>query len=121
MHLHNQSLLINHDTFQHAQHGDPLGLDIPQQFNTFDFQSFNKLYKLCKIFSFGEKSLSFLLIVVLTVHLILKDQAITPYNKFGPRKLCCPRILKDPSLVIRPFRFLKKKVLCTRVARLINK
>jgi hypothetical protein len=55
MHLHNQSLVVNHDTFQHAQHGDPLGLNIPQQFNTFDFQSFNKLYKLRKLFKAMNK------------------------------------------------------------------
>jgi len=55
MHLHYQSLVVNHDTFQHAQHGDPPGLDIPQQFNTFDFQSFNKLYKLRKLFKAMNK------------------------------------------------------------------
>jgi hypothetical protein len=55
MHPHNQSLVVNHDTFQPAQHGDPLGLDILQQFNTFDFQSFNKVYKPRKFFKAMNK------------------------------------------------------------------
>ncbi len=32
-----------------------MGLDIPQQFNTFDFQSFNKLYKLRELFKAMNK------------------------------------------------------------------
>ncbi len=50
----------------------------------------------------------------------LRDQTIIPYNKFNSRKLCYQKILKAWSLVIRSFRFIGQKHLCTRVVRLTN-
>jgi hypothetical protein len=49
MHFHNQSIVLNHNTLQWAQHGNTLNLDILQQLKAFGCQSFNKLCKLQKL------------------------------------------------------------------------
>jgi hypothetical protein len=48
----------------------------------------------------------------------LRNQAIVPYNRFGPMKLGYPIIFKNLSLVLKPFKFLGQRILCVKVARL---
>ncbi len=50
MHLHNQRFIFNHDTFQWAQHGDPMGLHIFEEFETFGLQNFSKLAKFHELY-----------------------------------------------------------------------
>lgn len=51
----------------------------------------------------------------------LNNQTIIPYNIFGPRKFNCPKILKKLNLVLRPFKFLRWKLLCTEFVGLKKK
>jgi hypothetical protein len=45
MHLHDQRFIFSHDTFQWVQHGNPIGLHILQEFETFGLQNFSKFGK----------------------------------------------------------------------------
>jgi hypothetical protein len=50
MHFHDQRYIFSHDTFQWVQHGDPIGLHILQEFETFGLQNFSKLAKFNELF-----------------------------------------------------------------------
>jgi hypothetical protein len=72
---------------------------------------------LFKVSSFNDNSLSFPSIDVHIMHFTWDTKPSSPITRFNPSKLDYSKILKDPSLVIKMFRFHGWKFSCIKVIK----